>query len=68
MSAEQNTKDGRDRKKKQKRFMAEQMAWPSKMSNSANVKSPSKQMEMGMSAREKKVDMQLIGLAEKNSD
>jgi hypothetical protein len=38
------------------------------MSESADVKLPSKKMEMGMSAEEKNADMQLIGLAAKNSD
>jgi hypothetical protein len=38
------------------------------MSESADVKLLSKKMEMGMSAEEKNADMQLIGLADKNSD
>jgi hypothetical protein len=49
------------------RFTAEQMAWPSKMTDSADVKLPSKKMEISMSAEEKNADMQLIGLADKNT-
>jgi hypothetical protein len=38
------------------------------MSDSADVKLPSKKMEMDMSDEEKNADMQLISLADKNSD
>jgi hypothetical protein len=46
MSAGRNTNSDRHRKEKQKavmRFIAEQLAWPSKMSDSADVKLSSKE-------------------------